>query len=618
MAEVTNPLTQPAVWVVDVAGSAGATVDGTHAHPWSLDYAATGADKRIRPGDVVLLRAGVYGPTSGITIHFSGAPGMPVKWLAEPGAVLDGAISVFVDHPDRAWIPTDLKLNHNVYRSTVDYPSVFMYGGFIQVGGQWLPLAPHLDLNWLTSDTHKWRTNGPFYLGPGVTYNKQDKCIYVRLDNSSPDAQPHRDVAQIADPDPRHHALRISAGGQFGLTIAGSYHTFQNLTINNYYGAVQTEGPVTDLEFDGIAGRVTYFGARLGRSSRVSIIAPAFDGCMDPEKWWVAYDDIKGMLEDKTIPADHVRKCGLDYGNAQHVEVAEGYFHDFFDGALSEAAHDVEVHHCDFRTWDDAWQMNGTLYNIDQHHNMYLGAGPSRWGASTNLPNPHPDTLWIHDNIVDTTRYRVFWFRGGSPDDPHGVGWWEAIPLSAHDVPGAGRRTIPWKLYRNTIVTGIKDLPVHSYVGAGQFGTPEATVGGRHEAYNNIFVVTNGRALGQDTWVASEAEIYDGNVYWGWLAESIANPTTIWRFMRRPEGDVNAQFPGQRIGDVARLRSLALIDSQVYYAPGWEAAGLSVDPQLSDYRPPSDSLVASGAVDLTATGWPGTSTYTPWRGAVPP
>jgi hypothetical protein len=70
---------------------------------------------------------------------------------------------------------------------------------------------------------------------------------------------------------------------------------------------------------------------------------------------------------------------------------------------------------------------------------------------------------------------------------------------------------------------------------------------------------------------------------------------------------------------VEELRaSQAFIDSQVYYAPGWESAGLSVDPELdSRYRPMAASC-KRGAVRLAKTGWPGTSRYEAWRGAVRP
>jgi hypothetical protein len=182
-------------------------------------------------------------------------------------------------------------------------------------------------------------------------------------------------------------------------------------------------------------------------------------------------------------------------------------------------------------------------------------------------------------------------------------------------VPTAGKRTIPWKLYQNTIVTGINGIPsATGYVGLGQFGAPTALVEASHEVYNNIIVVRDGRPLGL-TWVNTGAEIYDGNVYWGWSSHRFPSGyRSIWRYMDRSAG----QFNGEKnsLTDVAQLRELASQDSRAYYPPGWESAGLSVDPKLSAYYKPFNPIIATGAINLTATGWPGTEQHKPWRGAV--
>jgi hypothetical protein len=619
-------------WIVSPAGAAGASVAGTTADPWSFAYAGTGADGRIQPGDTVWLHAGTYRSPRGFTIAFSGAPGQPVTWKAAPHEwfELDGAIPEFVDTPGTAWEPVSIAPGHNLYRSTASYPRSALYGGFIEIDGQWLPLAAHLNsgahglfsLDWIDNDHHDWRYAEAYYLGPGICNDPTDVAddgpLYVRLDNSTPEAQCHRNVAQIADPDPRNHALRISSADCYGLTIEGSHHVFEDFTdIHNYYGGFVLPHQVEDITFRRVGGRVVFFGARLGTAQKILIEDPQFDGCMDPERWWVSWIDVKGG----SAPAAHVRKCGFDYGSAHDVEVSGGYFHDFFDGALSEGGHHIEVHGVEFRTWDDAWQMVGSLYRIDLHHNTYLGAGPSRDHTSTGSANPAPGTLFIHHNIIDSTRYRVFWFRFGRPEDPHGIGWREPMPMSAHGTPG---HTIPWKLYHNTIVAGIgAGAPNDSYIGLGQFGDRGAIVDAPHEVFNNVILVRDGRPLGRDTWVDTGAEIYDGNVYWGWSNPSSSTYTSIWRFGHRSgETDearlVDGENPLSSIGDVDKLRDIARPDSRKYYDPGWEAAGLFVDPQLAGHYQPLNPALASGAVDLTSRGWPGTGVYVPWRGAVQP
>jgi hypothetical protein len=635
LVRIDTPLVRVTTWVVSSDGAEGADIAGTMNQPWSLAYAGKGADGRIQPGDTVWLRGGTYRAQEGFTISFDGALCQPVKWKAAPNEsfTLDGAIPEFVDTPGTAWEPVSLGPSHNLYRSTSVYPRSVQYSGFIEINGQWLPLATHKDsklvkgsdteheftLDWINSDEHEWQYPEPYYLGPGVCNDRRtDARLYVRLDNSTPKAQCYRNVAQIEDPDPRHHSLRISRMDTYGLTVRGSHHVFEDFKdVHNYYGIFIIDGERSNLVFRRVGGRITTIGARLGRARGVLIEDPSFDGCMDPEKWWVSWEDIKGGSQ----AADHVRKCGINYGIAHDIEVTGGYFHDFFDSAISDAAHDVDVHGVEFRSWDDAWQMTGSVYRIDMHHNVFLGAGPSKDQSGTRTANCAPGTIWIHDNIIDTSQYRIFWYRFGRPDDPFpGIGWREPIPLSRHGVVSAHRYTIPWKLYQNTIVAGIDESsPFAShFVGVDLFGDDQAIIDAPHEVYNNIILVRDGRPLGRDTWVNTGGEIYDGNVYWGWSNPSPSHYTSLWVMLHRSEDVILGESPKGSIGDVDKLRNLALEDSRTYYEPGWEAAGLSVDPQLDAAYKPLNAAVASGAVNLTATGWPGTSVYRPWRGAVKP
>ena len=193
-------------WYVDPGEASGANVPGTVEKPWSLKYTSSGADGRIQPGDTVLLRGGLYRPTQEINIAFSGASGQPITWKPAPGESfeLDGSIPEFADSPATAWEVFDVRPAYNVYRSKSAYPAAVNYGGFMQIDGQWLPLATHRTPDWIRAQTDIWNDQ-LYYLGPGVT-QAADGHLIVRLDNSTPQAQCHRAVAQIADPDPRHHA----------------------------------------------------------------------------------------------------------------------------------------------------------------------------------------------------------------------------------------------------------------------------------------------------------------------------------------------------------------------------------------------------------------------------
>ena len=67
---------------------------------------------------------------------------------------------------------------------------------------------------------------------------------------------------------------------------------------------------------------------------------------------------------------------------------------------------------------------------------------------------------------------------------------------------------------------------------------------------------------------------------------------------------------------LAELKSSQVFkDSQLIYALGFENSGIEADPQLDvEYRPSADSPAATGAIDLSAKGWPGVDD-TSYRGA---
>ena len=187
----------------------------------------------------------------------------------------------------------------------------------------------------------------------------------------------------------------------------------------------------------------------------------------------------------------------------------------------------------------------------------------------------------------------------------------EAIPLATHGSPT--EYTWPRKFYYNTIVTG-QTVGAAVYVGWGLFGLTATNSQATHEVYNNIFHVMDGRPGGRDFDATTGREIYDGNVYWHYQVGSPSNYSSPWRLLHMSTGINEGTFT-----TVRQLReSQAFLDSQAYYAPGWENSGLSVDPQLDRTYTPQTASCQRGAVNLTTKGWPGTARYEAWRGAIDP
>ncbi len=607
-------------WYVAVDGSRKED-GGSIERPWSLEYAGSGAGGRIVAGDTVWVRGGTYYAEQGWKVTVSGAPTRPITFkpyvdpatCIQEAVVLDGSKAEFRTAGNASWVPHETRPGHNVYRSAVSYPAprFAFYSAFLQVDGDWYSLcALDNSILYVTSDQHNWDYPNPRYLGPS---NCQDQVkdsptfghLFIRLDNSTPEAQLGRNVTQIDDPDPRQHALFIGQSERFGLRVEGSHLVIEDLAIHNFYGCYKTSGPVgqTDVTFRRAGGRTHYFGIRAGRIDGLTLDSCEWRGHMSPESWWVAWQDIKGG----ETPADHSRKCAIDLGDASNVEVVNCLVDQFVDGILARTVHHVEVHGCDINVWDDAWQMSGSLYQIDYHHNRHLGAGPSHDSDGSRDPNADPGTVFIHHNLIDTTTYRLFWGRKGRDDE----GIREPIPLSTHGVPTVYAE--PWKVYYNTVRTG--RLAGGVYVGWGISGPRAEHCEAPHEVFNNILLVLDGRPGARDFFAHTGREIYDGNVYWWYRTPSPSRYKSPWRFIHTSRGDII----DQSVQTVTHLRaSQAFDDSQAYYAPGWEASGLSVDPELDPEDRPRNVQCQSGAVDLTNTGWPGTEDYQPWRGALRP
>jgi hypothetical protein len=97
----------------------------------------------------------------------------------------------------------------------------------------------------------------------------------------------------------------------------------------------------------------------------------------------------------------------------------------------------------------------------------------------------------------------------------------------------------------------------------------------------------------KDARVSDGSYIFDGNLWY----RSVVNPST----------PLFSGWDGNDFSSLSDFKASQLfIDSQTYYAPGWENSGVEADPMLNnEYRPASGSPAATGAVDLSSKGWPG-------------
>lgn len=658
-----------------VSPTGSSSGDGSIAHPWSLDYVRTGAGGLIQPGAVVYLLAGTYYSTIGYTFTLSGTLANPITFRAYPGAtvILDGAIRQFVDSPSTSWTPDGaLSTGHNVYKATVtlDPSTGGYYTGFVSIGGELYSLAAHRDgsiygADFLKSDYHLFRSpttaevaarvaagqpayqpaSDNYYLGPGVAFKPTSGTageLRIRLDNSTAEAQCGRDVAQVTDFDPRNQPIYLFGSNSVGINVTGSHLRFEGIQVRNYFTTIQhSASSQSDLEYRGCKLRPGFFGIRMGNTTGLRMIGCELDGVMDSSKWWVAWQDVKGGYFTN---GDHVRKCAIDGGLSTQVELTGNRISEFFDGILTQRVRDWKLRYNFFdHVWDDAWQVYSHLEFIDIGYCLFYGAGPSHDGSGSTTLLDDPGTVWLHHSLINTTTRPVFYGRKGRPDI-----WGEAepIPFSTHGIPNSpDRYTSPWKMYYLTVIsgfgppasqtrfneaTGAVSTPTSSFadpIGAGLFGGELCMSLAPHEVMNNIFYVRDGRTIAQDAYTTGNRERWDGNVYWkprsGPFSGAITDEGWFWRGyhsiirnVHTSVGVISGQStPYTQTPAQLRAQPHVLTDTQVDYAPGWEASGLAVDPALNAFGLPTHPDVATGAVDLTATGWPDTGVYQPSRGA---
>lgn len=569
-------------WYVATTGSAGNA--GSIGSPWSLDHARTGAGGQIVAGDTVVVQAGTYSSTIGYNFTVSSA-GLPITFQASGTVILDGAYAT------PTWELYDAATN--TYRTTAATYGVAKQGGHILIGSTWYPLATHQTLDDLMAATQTYSPTTNYYVGPGVAEEPVAGRLYVRLTPADTTVQYGRVCATPASLNPASVTLKLCGGQNYGITATGNNLVFDGFICNDFYSLIRPIG--NGVTFRNISGRFIAVGMRTGVVDGLTLDTCTINGLMNHTDWWLAWLDCKG---GRTV-ADEVRKAGMNIElGSKNITIRDCQIIDVFDGILSDGCTDVEVDGGRIDAWDDAWQMYSNLARINYHDVTHYGAGPSHDASGSSSANVDPGTVYVHHCIIDTTRKPMLWGRQGSEGTGNAYGFGEQIAVSAHGLPS---RAVPWKIYHNTIVTGADQ--VTALLDVGLYGETATAAGVTHDVFNNIFVTTGQMRVSATAYADSGAERWDGNCYSGWTSAS-----KLW----------NAVTPtGSLPRTLADLYTSAMFDaSKASYAPGWEASGIAVDPRLDVSYAPTTASVMSGAVDLSATGWPGTTPAQPCRGAI--
>ncbi|HEV7240999.1 MAG TPA: hypothetical protein VGQ36_17300 [Thermoanaerobaculia bacterium] len=579
---------------------------GTIDDPWrNVGVAA----ERLKSGDVLYVRGGEYNEPEGATVRHA-ATGSESRRTIVCGygneqPHLNGSYPEFRTVGNPAWELHDP--NRNIYKSVACYRNpgeAGIVGFFTANDGNRYSLIPYRArkatetsaaipaIDYLSSDFEQFERNIPRYMGPGTAWNPTDEKIYIRLQPSSLVSVHGRGLPRATNLDPGQNALTLM-GPHTGIFLQGcAYVLIDGFDLTYWQGATSSSstGAIHDHEFRDVTVHCGMQGFRL-------LNDVVYDRCrvygyMPP---WLAWTDVKGGEE----PAKSIRKFGIQIGD--NCDVGYCVVDSVFDGVLTEDAHDSRVHHNVFsHIWDDMYQIYSKHYNIEIDHNFIYGAGPSH--DDTGGAAPAPGTKYIHHNVIDNTTFEIMWTR----HDPNGLnesnfqGWQHPIPLSRH---GDSAFRDAWKFYNNTVIIGMNPA---GEVGFGRWGPAGDPASPTHDVYNNIFVIDFNQIWVHLLTSNLASEIYDGNLYY-----AMPPAAPFWNRVHTSAGE-------QDVATLATLKALVTTDSKTFYAPGFEASGIDGNPQLdANYRPSISGPAATGAVDVSATGFPG-ATADVWRGALAP
>lgn len=567
-----RPIPASSVYYVDaVKGKDGAA--GTIAAPWkTLAHAAS----RMKPGDTLLLRAGVY--HEHVEMSLQGTAEKPITIRSHPGeiAILEGGFREFLDAPARAWEPSPNGIGE--YRSVKKYPlgaegarrDVHVCGNFAD---SMVPLHGYRFESDFRTEEIYWKLTGNqdpvkgIYCGPGLWFDPADQRIHVRLSHTKYQFLGKDNYR--GETDPRKLPL-VVAGARTVLHLTKSRHVvLQDLVIR---GSAAATARISDSEHITLE-RVTLYGGApalvIEATSHLTMVGCSLRGVSAP---WSsrASNKYRGLSSYLFIAAGSKKQ-------SRHWAIRFCEFTDNHDGLILGTVSDVQFHHNLVDNFDDdglylTLARPHVPRNIHIHQNI-LGRSLSLFAfaeSGRGVKNAIGPGVFIYRNIIDLRRGTFgipptsvkndeaasafpAWMRPSRLVGDHGSPVWE-----------------PMIFYHNTVLW--HEPAFRQYYGMGLAGHAQ---GSKRRVFNNIFVQLQGQpglAFG-----ASDDDV-----------EAASN--LLWSVDEGPKfkGDFFAAFH----------KSKAFADSKKRFPPGWGADDRYADPAFAN--PPSRDVIA-GNWQLTKT-----------------
>jgi hypothetical protein len=567
---VDGALTRGPTYCVDPARGDD-TNDGSIAKPWkTIQHGA----RRLKPGDTLYLRAGIYYET--VYLTRSGTAESPIVIAAYPGElpVVDGGLREFLESPASSWEPVkdgvpDEYTSAKTYPDAADRrtPHQFLPGSWEPMWGledrrplalghfadSMVPLHGYRTVEDLRSTNEyqpKDKTSGTVYCGPGLWFNRETSRIHVRLAHHKLSGLDDR--AYRGETDPRNLPLVVSVGfGGDVLRINGVKHVrIEGLVLRGATGSPMihvygSEG----IHLDHLTVYGGFPALLLNASRNVRVTHSAFRGLAAP---WSgrAHMKYRGTASYQIV---------LQNGQPVNEDIEFAYceFTDDHDFAFFRYAKDLQFHHNFVDNFnDDGLECGAKLrwHTIYIHHNRIgacLGVLQQHEIDKDESPATHdPDSgVYVYRNVFDQ-RAGVYYGLPREPDSSGAFLHHEGHLLSDHGSP-----VYPvMRVYHNTFLRREPVWRNYFLFGLGA----RALRNTERDVFNNLFVqadqVPGAVVLGKEAGTLREG----GNLLWG----------------------VN-EGPTNKVDPFAKLRSSPLFkNSQKFYEPGWTTNDIVADPKF--------------------------------------
>ncbi len=601
----TRPLEKGPAYFVDAARGDD-TQDGSEARPWkTLRHAV----KRLRPGETLYLRGGVYHEK--VSLTRSGTAEAPIVIASHPGelAVIDGGLSEFLESPATSWEPFEGGAEGE-FVSTRTYPGVDQRRAPYQfLPASWEPLwgveeQRPLALGHFADSMvplHGYRTAADLraanelspgdkkdadkgvYCGPGLWYDRDTERIHVRL------AHTHLpglgDRSYRGETDPRKLPLVVAAGfGDDVLRVNGVRHVrVEGLVLRGATGSpmVHIYGS-EDVRLDHLTVHGGFPALLVNASKDVRVTHSAFRGLAAP---WSG----RFHMKYRGTPSYQIVLQDNQPVN-ENVELAWCEFTDGHDFAFLRYAKNLQFHHNFVDNFNDDGLECGpklrghTIYVHENRLGACLGVFQQHENDKDESPTDHdPNSgVFVYRNVIDQ-RAGVYYALPAQADPSSAF-----LHAEGHLIGDHGSPVHPvMRVYHNTVLR-------HTPVFRDYFLFGLAAGGLRHserDVFNNVFVQTRGVPGVVIPGKEADNLREGGNLLWG-LKDG----------------------PGLKGDPFAKFRASALFAaSKERYPPGWTTHDRVADPRFvklpadeslpADLRLQADSPAADGGQPIPAD-WP--------------